>query len=50
MTRKHQRWHLGLWLVIGPLLIAAAVAAIALRPDLPAPSESPDPVIREAAP
>lgn len=32
MTRRHRLWHLSLWLLIGPLLIAGFAAGIALRP------------------
>ena len=31
MTRRHRLWHLSLWLLIGPLLIAGFAAGIALR-------------------
>jgi hypothetical protein len=32
MTRSHRRWHAWLWLVLGPVLVAGFVAALAARP------------------
>ena len=32
MTRRHRRWHLALWAIIGPLALLGLVLSIALRP------------------
>ena len=35
MTRGQRRLHLWMWLVIGPLAVAAVVLAVMLRPAVP---------------
>lgn len=40
MTRGQRRAHLVLWLVIGPLMLAALAWALVDRPEIP-PSELP---------
>jgi hypothetical protein len=49
MTRMHRRWHLALWVVIAPLLLAGLTAGILLRPRL-ANSSTPGIPAREATP
>jgi hypothetical protein len=31
MTRQHRRWHLWMWLVLGPLALAGLILSIVLR-------------------
>ncbi len=31
MTRSHRRWHLWLWLVLGPVVLAGLILSFALR-------------------
>jgi hypothetical protein len=33
MTRSLRRWHLLLWLVLGPLLLAGLALSVAFRPE-----------------
>lgn len=33
MTRHHRRWHLLLWLLLGPLVLAGLTLALAYRPE-----------------
>jgi hypothetical protein len=35
MTRLHRRWHLALWLTIGPLLAVALFLSLLWRRGLP---------------
>jgi hypothetical protein len=32
VTRRHRRWHAGLWLLLGPLLVAGFVVGVRARP------------------
>jgi hypothetical protein len=34
MTRVQRRWHLRIWLVLGPLVLAAVVWVLWLRPEV----------------
>jgi hypothetical protein len=34
MTRSHRRWHLWLWLVLGPLVAAALILSVVRRPEV----------------
>jgi hypothetical protein len=34
MTRRHRRWHLVVWLVVGPLLLAGLVVCWLARPEV----------------
>jgi hypothetical protein len=31
MTRQHRRWHVWLWLVLGPLVLVGLILSIVLR-------------------
>lgn len=33
MTRSHRRWHLILWLILGPVLLLGLVLGLLLRPE-----------------
>lgn len=35
MRRAHRRWHLILWVILTPLIAAALILAISLRPGAP---------------
>ncbi len=35
MMQAHRHWHLGLWLVLGPLMLAVMWLALSLRPEAP---------------
>ncbi|MCA9291945.1 MAG: hypothetical protein KDA25_12505 [Phycisphaerales bacterium] len=48
MTERLRRWHLRLWLVIGPTVAVLAVLGILAR--RPAPVQSVPPAILETAP
>jgi hypothetical protein len=34
MLRSHRKWHLIVWLVLGPLLLALILLGLAARPDM----------------
>lgn len=42
-TARHQRWHLGVWMVLGPAILVLALAILATRPPTPTPSRDPPP-------
>ncbi len=45
MRAKHKRWHVRMWLVLGPLVGVLAVAGVLLRPRPPVQSpEATEPV------
>jgi hypothetical protein len=33
MTRSHRLWHLWLWLVLGPLVLAGLILSVAFAPE-----------------
>jgi hypothetical protein len=33
MTRLHRRWHLWLWLILGPLILTGLILSVVFRPE-----------------
>lgn len=35
MTRSQRRWHVVVWLMLGPLIVVGLLAALVARPNIP---------------